>query len=156
VLLIAWLFPPHASVGAKRPWRLAKHLPSLGWDVTVLTQARVPERLRDDATPDALGDGVRVVRAYDPAPLARLAAALDERSSSGAPATVVDSEAPLSFAARWLPTEPAVVYVPHAISQAIALVRASAHDAIVTTSYPFSSHLVGAAVARATGVARVA
>ncbi len=156
VLLIAWLFPPHASVGAKRPWRLAKHLPALGWDVTVLTQARVPSRLRDDATPDTLGDSVRVVRAYDPAPLARLAAELDERGASGGPATVVDSEAAPSFAARWLPTEPALVYVPHAISQAIALLRERSHDAIVTTSYPFSSHLVGAAVARATGLPWIA
>src|SRR5262245_61852431 len=42
--LLAWTFPPAATVGSVRTWNLAKHLSRLGWDVTVVTPD--PELLR--------------------------------------------------------------------------------------------------------------
>jgi len=157
LLLVAWLFPPHANVGAKRPWRLARHLPSLGWDVTVLTQAAVPPRFFD-STPVALPDRVRVVRAYDPPWLARAVAAIDDRRSySKTPSSsTIDAQGSPSALSRWLPTEPAVVWAGHAAARAITLARSERVDAVLTTSYPFSAHLVGAAVARALSISWVA
>ncbi len=156
LLLVAWLFPPHESVGAKRPWRLARHLPALGWDVTVLTQSCVPARFRDERTPLALPDGARVQRAYDPPWLARTAARLDAWSAGAPGPTTRPTEGGPSRAQRWTPTEPAAVHVPHAISQALALCRAKRHDAVLTTSYPFSAHAVGMTVSRVTGLPWVA
>lgn len=157
LVLVAWLFPPHANVGSRRPWRLAKHLPALGWDVTVLTQASVPPRFVDP-TPQALPDNVRVVRAYDPPWLARAVAAIDDRRSSQKTqdSQLVDGAAQPSLVERWLPTEPALVWAAHATRRAIALARETRADAIVTTSYPFSAHLVGAAVAQALSISWVA
>jgi hypothetical protein len=147
VLIVAWLFPPHASVGTRRPYRLARHLPSLGWDVTVLTQASVPERLRERAADElALPAAVRVVRAYDPPLLARAVAALDahaanEQKKSSAHA----SASSLSFAERWIPTEPAALWAPHAALR--AALDGERYDAVLSTSYPFSAHAVAKGIA---------
>jgi glycosyltransferase involved in cell wall biosynthesis len=37
LLLLAWVFPPGAAIGAVRTGNLAKYLARLGWDVTVVT-----------------------------------------------------------------------------------------------------------------------
>lgn len=161
VLIVAWLFPPHASVGARRPYRLARELPSLGWDVTVLTQACVPERLREDGE-HPLPDRVRVVRAYDPPALATLVARMDARASRSTEHHHAKADAPartkggssLSFAERWIPTEPAALWAPHAIARALA--ERDRYDVVWTTSYPFSAHAVGRAIAKAKGIPWVA
>jgi glycosyltransferase involved in cell wall biosynthesis len=152
VLIVAWLFPPHASVGARRPYRLARELPSLGWDVTVLTQACVPERLREDGD-HPLPERVRVLRAYDPPPLARLVAQLDARAARRPAQHHAKADAPardkggssLSFAERWIPTEPAAIWAPHAAAR--ALLERERYDVVWSTSYPFSAHAAGRAIA---------
>lgn len=160
LLLVAWLFPPHANVGSRRPARIATNLPSLGWDVTVLTQSSVPPRFaeRDERKIDPR---VRVLRAYDPPLLARAVASLDSRAArkrASAPASAQAassrSASSLSFAERWIPTEPAIVWAPHATLR--ALLDRERFDAVLTTSYPFSSHLVGRAIAQRRGVPWVA
>ncbi|MFM7260346.1 MAG: glycosyltransferase [bacterium] len=40
VLLVAHYFPPDGGPGAQRPASFARYLPSLGWDVTVVTRAQ--------------------------------------------------------------------------------------------------------------------
>ncbi len=46
VLLIAFRYPPTEAIGAMRPAALAKYLPQLGWQVTVLTP-KVKQRAAD-------------------------------------------------------------------------------------------------------------
>ena len=46
VLLIAFRYPPSEAIGAMRPAALAKYLPQLGWDMTVLTP-KVKQRAAD-------------------------------------------------------------------------------------------------------------
>ena len=49
VLIIAYSFPPSTSIGAQRPFGLAKHLPEYGWDPIVLTarlSGESPEGIR--------------------------------------------------------------------------------------------------------------
>ncbi len=149
VLIVAWLFPPHASVGTRRPYRLARHLPSLGWDVTVLTQANVPERLRERVADElALPSGVRVVRAYDPPLLARAVAVLDARAAEQkkpSNAHTTRGASSLSFAERWIPTEPAALWAPHAALR--AALDDERYDAVLSTSYPFSAHVVAKGIA---------
>ncbi len=41
VLIIAYLFPPCPEIGAQRPYKLAKYLPSFGWEPVILT-AKLP------------------------------------------------------------------------------------------------------------------
>jgi glycosyltransferase involved in cell wall biosynthesis len=43
VLLVTHYFPPHCSMGAQRPYKLAKYLPKFGWQPIILT-AKYPGR----------------------------------------------------------------------------------------------------------------
>lgn len=129
----------------------------------MLTQSAVPARFFD-TTPLDLPASVRVVRGYDPPSIAAIVAAIDARRatratidarrSTGAARRSTDAE--LSLVDRLLPTEPAIVWAPHAASKAIALYRDDPFDALLTTSYPFSAHLVGARVARALSIPWIA
>jgi len=48
MLLIAWFFPPDGGAGSQRPASFARHLPSLGWDISVITRGDVHDRGRWD------------------------------------------------------------------------------------------------------------
>lgn len=182
-LLVSWLFPPHASIGAKRAYRFARYLPAQGWDVTVLC-GREPPAHSIDPTPLSLPPGVRVVLDYDPAWLTMLANRIDARAR-GALARVPDAASSThgtvsterefsharalrrSFAARAsarfgallhdaLPTETVAVHLPHALSSALRLAREERPALVWTTSYPYSAHLIGVALKRRLGLPFVA
>ena len=176
-LLVAWMFPPHGNIGAKRPYRFARHLPAAGWDVTVLC-GRTPPAAEHDPSPWPLPPEVRVVRDYDSAAVTGLlGGAYDalQRRTSGKPkpaaATKDAHPAPAGLrrpaAARafgvaerlvWntVPLEPVGIHVPHAVHAALRLVADERPAVVWTTSYPFSAHLVGLAVHHATGTPFVA
>lgn len=169
-LLVAWMFPPHGNIGAKRPYRFARHLPGCGWDVTVLCGRRPPEH-EHDPSPWPLPESVRVVRDYDAgwltAPLLGLYEGLRRVTSAPHPAPGAHPALRRSPAARafgaveqlvWntVPTEVVAIHVPHAVRVARRLVAAERPAVVWTTSYPFSAHLVGVALRRAAGVPFVA
>lgn len=168
-LLVSWLFPPHGSIGAKRAYRFARYLPAHGWDVTVLCGREPPNDLRDDS-PWPLPSEVRVVKDYDPAWLTVLANRLDarmrrlgaRRTVSVASGSMVRSRTAriVSFLGQWMrdawPTETVVAHVPHAIRVARKIADTERPDVVWTTSYPYSAHLVGVALARSHGIPWVA
>jgi len=72
-LLVSYYFPPRFSVGGKRPYGFAKHLPQHGWHVTVLTAAAPPGERVDPSFSDADLESCDVRRDYfSPRELARL------------------------------------------------------------------------------------
>lgn len=60
VLIIAYEFPPSAGGGVQRVMKLARYLPSTGWQPTVLTARPVPGRPNDKTLVDEVS-GVRVL-----------------------------------------------------------------------------------------------
>jgi len=62
ILLISNDFPPSTPAGALRLFRFARHLPSLGWEVTVATADVLFPPRRDDSLLALLPREVRVVR----------------------------------------------------------------------------------------------
>jgi glycosyltransferase involved in cell wall biosynthesis len=170
-LLVSWLFPPHRSIGAKRAYRFARHLPGQGWDVTVLCGRQPPPHYQDPSA-WSVPDGVRVSADYDPAWLNTLANRLDDGKRSPAPEAQATAERPAPARAKpffaratsaleemaidAVPTEPAAVHLPHAIRSALRLARQDRASAVWTTSYPYSSHLIGVALKRALRIPFVA
>ncbi len=151
-LLIAWLFPPHSSVGSKRPYRLARELARQGWRVSVLTQAQPVEALLDRDPPADL-QNIQCIRRYDPPLLARAAAWLDSRQRKTHSLVSTNTTSLLS---RLLPTEPALLYGPHAWHEVQRCIEREQPDVLFTTSYPFSAHLLGLAAKQKYGVRWVA
>lgn len=161
-MLAAYYFPPLGGVGSQRALSFARHLPSCGWDVVVVTPERGAYGL-DPALPadDALA-GVRVVRtgSFEPAVLARRlrgrrtaapAGAMVEGAGTGAVASVVRKALAAS------------VYFPdHArgwIGPAARAIRRAAREsgaaAIVSTSPPVSGHVAALRAADALGLPAV-
>ena len=64
LLMVSWLFPPHASIGAKRAWRFARHLPENGWAPPVLCRRHPPASVYD-ASDWSLPREVTVSATYD-------------------------------------------------------------------------------------------
>ncbi|MFT7724541.1 MAG: glycosyltransferase [Roseateles sp.] len=137
-LLIAYHFPPLAgSSGIQRTLRLAQHLPQLGWDVSVLTcQPRAYERVAEDLLAEVPAE-VHVERAF-----------------------TLDAARHLSIGGRhfaWT-TRPDrwASWRLDGVRRGLALLERLPHHAIWST-YPIpTAHVIGAALARRSGLPWIA
>lgn len=138
VLLIAYHFPPLAgSSGIQRTLRLAQHLPRLGWDVSVLScWPRAYERVGEDLLKE-VPESIHVERAI-----------------------ALDASRHLSLAGRHF----AFTARPDrwaswrfdGVRRALGLLRRTPHQAVWST-YPIpTAHVIGAEVARRTGLPWIA
>lgn len=153
--MASWLFPPHASIGAKRAYRFARWLPSYGWLPTVLCRRRAPASSHDPS-PWPLPPEVTVRAEYDAAVFARFTPPPSERAAvpSQTPSTKGLARAWRDrLDERWglfvdavVPCETVVVHAPHAAARLDAL--APAHDVLWTTSYPYHTHWLGVRAAK--------
>ena len=73
IVLVAYYFPPLGGVGSQRALSFARHLPSLGFEVVVVTPKRGAYGLDPTLPADGSMAGVRVVRtgSFEPAVIAR-------------------------------------------------------------------------------------
>jgi glycosyltransferase involved in cell wall biosynthesis len=150
VLLVSFYWPPAGGGGVQRPLKLAQYLPALGIETHVLAPDDPRWLHRDDGLRAPTDAWVHRARYLGP--------------SGGKPAELVRStdgidrvllQARLQARRLIVPDENAL-WTLSAIPAATRLVREHGIDAVLTTSPPGSTHLVGAAVKRATGVAWLA
>jgi glycosyltransferase involved in cell wall biosynthesis len=144
ILLAAYLYPPCNAVPAHRPAGLRSAFESAGIRTTVLT-SRISGSYEDD---EAQG----IIRAGD----------LRTRFNTQYQTLVGYRDSPLEARGkpRWwanyiVPDPTTVSWFPQALVQLLRLIRSDRPDAIVTTSGPESTHLLGL-VASAFGVRWVA
>ncbi len=157
VLIAACEFPPVVASGMYHPYYLAKYLRQRGWEPFVLTgRADEPHDLDDPLDMADHLDADHVVRAglADEETLVRFV-----RREIGEPDLVSrllrhrqPADAPFAYGfpdrmVRWL---------PGAHREAARLVSENRFDAVVTTSFPFSSVLLGRLLQRAHGLPWVA
>ncbi len=135
--------------------KLAKYLPEFGWDATVLSVPTDHVSLRDDELAAEMA-GISVIRV--PRLLARamppVAAAKPQVSSADRAPTPMRSRTRSRLAKALLLPDPAVLWAIPATRAALRL--ADGFDAVLTTAPPFSTHLVGDALARRRGLPWVA
>lgn len=146
LLLVAYAFPPHAGSGVFRPLRLTRWLPERGWSVTVLSVSARARILKD---PELLADvppGTRV-----------------ERTASFEPRTPLLALAKVGLRGLASRLEPWFRipddqrgWVPFAVRRARAILASDPHHAVITTSAPYSAHLVGSALRRRLGLPWIA
>lgn len=132
ILLVAYLYPPCNVVPAHRPEGLRRAFESAGIRTTVLT-SRISGALDDD-------DEQRIIRAGD----------LRTRFQTQYQTLVGYREGPLEERAeprKWtnyiVPDPTALSWFPQALVHLMRLIRSDRPDAVVTTSGPESSHLLG-------------
>src|SRR4051795_8405587 len=129
VLMLAYYFPPLGGSGVQRTVKFAKYLPDLGWQSTVLTTASRSYPANDPGLARELPPTTRVHRAY-------------ELPGATLPVKAL-SRLGLRSAARLAAfPDDAVGWGPDAVRQALRLVREERPGVMMSTSSPFSAHLV--------------
>lgn len=154
VLFVAYHFPPLGGVASLRALRFARLLPEFGWQPVVLTPRR------GDYTRDAsLTFPEAHVRRTGNLELSRAARqALSLPAGGGAR---LARRSPLALvralARRWLYRPDAQIgWYPFALAAARRVLRDVRVDAILTSAFPITAHLVGRRLRRDTGLPWVA
>lgn len=139
VLIIAYFYPPHKGIGGKRIFRWARLLPRFGLRPVVLTTPLPPQGDLDPGQPWE-APGVEVVRGYVPDFVWRAYHGAEGSEYHPGPLARVLSSAGRLFGT---PIDDKLWSVPFALRRARALLRERSFSAILTTSSPYSTHLVG-------------
>lgn len=155
VLFVAYAFPPAGGVGVQRVTKFIKYLPEFGWDCSVLTVSNPSVPLMDDS----------LLRDIPPATVIRRARTLEpgyavKQAVSASHAAAGRGSRMRGFVTRWLrragnivlQPDPQILWRPAALREGLRLLQSTPHDAIIATGPPFSSLMLGATLARKTGL----
>ncbi len=154
VLLVAYHFPPLGGIASLRALRFARLLPEFGWQPIVLT-ARRGDYTHD---PSLTFPEAQVHRTGN------LELSRAGREVLGLPAGAgarLTRRSPLAwlrrFARRWLYRPDAQIgWYPFALAAARRVLRDQPIEAVFTTAFPITAHLVGRRLRRDTGLPWVA
>ncbi len=147
LLVIAFFFPPAGGGGVQRTLKFCKFLPELGVDVHVLAPSDSKWLARDEPLLDAVPATAHVHRTPFLGPRASLLGERLEGVKGWRRAAITARHA----YTRLLVPDKAAPWSATAVPAAVRIVRRDRIDVIMTTSPPHSAHLIGAAVAAATG-----
>ncbi len=149
VLLLAYFFPPLGGGGVQRTAKFVKYLPRHGWMPTVITTRATWYGVRDESLANDIPAEVRVLSSPENGMLRRSADLLSGR--------------------RWVPgrwrylpaqvltwPDPMSGWIPGALATTLRELRTGRYDVLMTTSSPYSAHIVGALARRITGVPWIA
>jgi len=169
VLIISYHYPPSGAVGGVRPSKFARYLPQLGWESTVLTIDTKKPLEMSEMAPEVsrVLEWPHPLKAYEQFKLKQYArqdkvddlirkwtVSYDVISQSSRRRGVGELKRWL-MAFLWLPDREVGWLMP-AIVRGLHLIKKKRIGYILTTGPPFSSHLIGLALKRLTGVRWVA
>jgi len=139
VLFVAYFFPPAGGAGVQRSLKFVKYLPQNGWQPTVLTVSPQHHRITDPTLAAEIPPGVTVHRT---------------------PAWLLPKRLPFRLRhalTRWLlVVDEQIGWLPFAVRRARSLLQSQNFHAVYTTSAPYTDHLIGLRLKRATGLPWVA
>ena len=152
--MVAYYFPPLGGIGSLRAMKLATYLPESGWDVTVLA----PRRGTYYRDPTLTFPEEKVVRTGS-IELSRAGkTVLAPRTSDTEAARVGSLRRLVRDAARkWLyRPDPQIGWYPFAVRAGRRALREGRFDAVFSSSFPVTAHLVGRRLHRDSGLPWVA
>jgi len=154
VLMISYYFPPLGGIGALRALGFAEHLPSFGWEPTVLAPSNGAYH-RDPSLDFRSGRTVRT-RSLELSRLGKQglrAGGDDTRPATPGPVRSLARD----LARRWLYHPDAQIgWYLGAAWAGRRLVREGRFDAIYSSSAPMTAHLVGRTLHRSSGIPWIA
>jgi glycosyltransferase involved in cell wall biosynthesis len=150
VLLVSYHFPPVGGAGVQRPAKFARYLPEFGWDVSVLQAANPSVPLLDPSLLAELPPETVIAKARTLEP----SYAAKQASGISTPASPTPGRPSLlrRVASTVLQPDPQILWYPAAMREGRALLRRLKHDAILATAPSYSNLLVGARLARWSGL----
>ncbi len=153
VLIVSFYFPPAGGGGVQRVLKLCRDLADLGMQVDVLAPDDPRFSARDPDLLSAIPPGTTVHRARYRGPSGETPTARLARTHGVAPRIALHARL---AGRRLLLPDPEVAWLPDAVRVGARVIREREIDVVLTTSPPSSAHLIGAALARRTGVRLVA
>ena len=152
VLIVSYYFPPLGGSGALRPYHLARELGARGFDVGVLTTTPWTAARHDPDLLRRLPSSVEVLATHSWDPY-HMRATRGPRAGTSARG----GGGRLSRLARFaIVPSPTIGWRGPAIKAGEGWLRAHPEATIVSSHPPITSHLVGAALARRTGLPLIA
>ena len=133
--------------------KLSRHLVDLGIQVDVLAPDDPRFSARDPELASAIPAAVTVHRAPYRGPSGETPASRLARTVGTGPRLALHARL---TGRRLLLPDPEVAWVPDAVRAGLRVIRERSIDCVLTTSPPSSAHLIGAVLARRTGVRFVA
>lgn len=164
VLMVSYNYPPAAPQGSARTTKLAKYLPSLGWNPTVLTVTSDRTVWGSGEPGEGEFEGVDVIHAPFPDVLtlamgflARLGVVEPgghgRETRLSAEGTPGPARAVFRWAKRWAAfPDRYVLWFPFALLRGLVELRRSSYRAIYSTSPPVINHFVAAALQLLSGL----
>jgi glycosyltransferase involved in cell wall biosynthesis len=153
VLIVAYYFPPLGGAGALRVLGFARHLPEFGWEPVVLAPSN-GAYFRDPSL-SFPGQTVRT-RSLELSRAGKRALAAggdDVRPATVGPLRTLSRQ----LARRWLYFPDAQIgWYPGAAAAGRRLAREATFDAVFSSSFPITAHLVARAVHRRAGIPWIA
>lgn len=126
--MVAYQFPPVGGSGVQRSVKFAKYLPLYGWEPVVLTRDTTKMTLRDETFLKEIDPKTEIIRT--PA-----------RDLTVWPSVL--NKAGKFIAWKILIPDGEVLWMKKALEKALERVEKGDIDAVYTTSYPYSDHLLG-------------
>jgi glycosyltransferase involved in cell wall biosynthesis len=169
VLMIAYAFAPEGNAGAFRPLRFARHLPSLGWQPTVVTLDTDFFERFDPSLPSLVPTEVKVIRVRNrdfwQAFQASRGRRLKDRISKASPEIASQIELAYHTSVRSMlrklvrtaeawsyHPDPAMGWIRPATKATVAAVDGGKVNVIWTTAGPVSSFIAARRASKRTGV----
>lgn len=146
VLIVAYYFPPLGGIGSVRISEFARHLPRYGWAPTVLA----PRNGAYFQDPELQFPEQQVVRTSSwelSRTGKRLLRAGGSDTAPAAGGRMITSVRSLARAALYFP-DPQVGWYPPAVASAPHKLRGRHFDAIFSSSFPITAHLIGRNLSR--------
>lgn len=152
VLIVSYHFPPVGGAGVQRVAKFARYLPESGWDVSILRCENPSVPLLDPSLLEELPTDlvVAAARTLEPSYAAKQAAKPGAGTASGPVAAA--KSALRRMATVLLQPDAQILWYPAAVREGQRLLRRLPHDAILATSPTYTNLLVGARLARASGL----
>ncbi|MES2304373.1 MAG: hypothetical protein V4558_02660 [Gemmatimonadota bacterium] len=155
LLLVSYHFPPVGGAGVQRPVKFARYLPEFGWDVSVLQAANPSVPLLDPTLLDELSADtvIEKARTFEPSYAAKQAVNMREGANTAATPRPSRLRRLLKSAATvTLQPDAQILWLPDAVRHGRQLLRRLPHDAILATAPTYTNLLVGALLAKHSGL----
>jgi len=140
LLMVAYMFPPIGGIGAQRPAKFARYLPEFGWEADVLAGEPEPGGNTDETLLEGLPGDTVIRRVRAPR------AGLYELPARALKLNVKWTAVPDKLKGWKRP----------AVKEGLRMLAEREYDAIYSTSYPYTGHMVGLALKLASGLPWIA
>ncbi len=148
LVIVAYFFPPSGGAGVQRPLQWVKYLARLGWRCEVITVRDGYYFATDASLCDDVPSSVQVHRTWsiEPGRLRPLRKARATQESAAATPRRSPAIRALQALRPWvLVPDPQIGWLPFAAAQTLKVLQSepSGSTVLLTTSTPFTDHLIG-------------